>query len=93
MSVYVWRSGLSLSVSNLTESMAIVHETTKENPPPCAVHGVFCARYSASLAFRRPDCAKNTCVLLSGRSPVGGPAVPGPLSLAFLTQCRRLAQP
>jgi hypothetical protein len=85
ISVCVWCNNLSLSVLNLAVSTAIVHKTTKENLPRCTVHSVVCARYGALLAFRRPDCTKNTCASLSGCYPMGGPAAPGPLSLAFST--------
>jgi hypothetical protein len=79
-SVYVWRSVLSLLVSNLPVSMAIVPDTTKEILPQRTVHGVICACYSALPAFRMPTCTKNMCVSSSGRSPLGGPP-----SLAFST--------
>jgi hypothetical protein len=85
ISVCVWCNNLLLSVLNMAVSTAIVHKTTKENLPLCTVHSVVCARYGALLAFRRPDYTKNMCALLSCCSPMGGPAEPGPLSLAFST--------
>ncbi len=85
MSVYVWRSSLSLSVSNLPVLMAIVPETANVILPRRTVHGMICARYSALPAFRTPACTGNMCASSSGRCPLSMPAAPWPPSLAFST--------